>query len=196
MIAIGIALGLGLMCAIPWRIHLSKGNMEEAQAGFLGVLIFGAIAGLFLVLMIRSYKISKEVIAADLETSQKNYDVQKPQLLKRINSLDNMITECRNVGAPLLEFLPEKYRNIHATTFMLEALQNLRADTLKEVINLYEAELSNIKMYNQTQLEMQLQQQHMEAIQNVMQDIHTNQESIRSDLFQMKAIQFYDTINK
>ena len=44
-----------------------------------------------------------------------------------------------------ISFLPEDYRNLQAIGFMLQAVKNCRADTLKEAINLYELEIRVLK---------------------------------------------------
>ena len=46
----------------------------------------------------------------------------------------------------MVGFLPEKYRNLQATHFMLNAVGDGRAETLKEAFNLYEEQLHRWRM--------------------------------------------------
>ena len=86
-----------------------------------------------------------------------------------------------------LDFLPKKYHSIEALGFMMEAVYNLRADTLKEAINLYEDEL--IRKGNARMQELQY-----ERILYAMQQINENQDRINSNLQDIKTLQFVDII--
>ena len=87
----------------------------------------------------------------------------------------------------LLDFLPTKYHTVHALGFMMEAVYNLRADTLKEAINLYEDDL--IRKDNARMQELQY-----ERILYAMQQINENQDRINSSLQDIKTLQFVDII--
>lgn len=76
------------------------------------------------------------------------YKEKQKNLAEHIANSERMISEI-NVKISALQnsvkynevlFLPEKYRTSQATGRMCEYVQNMRADSLKEAINLYESE--------------------------------------------------------
>jgi hypothetical protein len=83
------------------------------------------------------------------ENESKNRIVAQSQINQseaRINELQKMKEQMLLQKKQALSFLPEVYRNFSAVSFMRQAVQNLRADTLKEAINLYEAELYRVQL--------------------------------------------------
>ena len=96
----------------------------------------------------------------------------------------------------LIEFLPKKYQTADAVVFMLESVKNLRADTLTDVINLYEEELFRRAQLKSTKQIAQMQQQFNEQMLEAMQDIERGQETLQSDLRIVQAMQVYDIITK
>ncbi|MBQ1233411.1 MAG: hypothetical protein IIX86_07760, partial [Clostridia bacterium] len=72
-----------------------------------------------------------------------------------------------------------------AVGFMLEAVQNLRADTLKEAINLYEQELKHMAAMEAAEMQriqsedmlyaMQLAQSTLDANNAILEDIRLNE---------------------
>jgi len=77
----------------------------------------------------------EHLIKPQIEESKNNLESLK-------NNLDIFIIDNHHV----VEFLPETYRNPQATSYMLLAVSNGRADTLKEAINLYEEQLHRWKL--------------------------------------------------
>lgn len=78
------------------------------------------------------------------------YETQiKPQIDESQSNLDSLrknLTTFAQDNHHVVEFLPATYRNPQATSFMLLAVSNGRADTLKEAINLYEEQLHRWKL--------------------------------------------------
>ena len=90
----------------------------------------------------------------------------------------------------LMEFLPVKYRWPDAIYFMLQAVENLRADSLKEVINLYEQELHLLEQERILNNNALMQQRYNESLQQMMQVIDANQQQINSNLKFVQTLQF------
>ena len=51
-----------------------------------------------------------------------------------------------------VEFLPEDYQHTHAVGYMLKAVKNQRADSLKEAINLYYQEFESMTAIEQQRM--------------------------------------------
>ena len=51
-----------------------------------------------------------------------------------------------------VEFLPEDYQHTHAVGYMLKAVKNFRADSLKEAINLYYQEFESLAAIEQQRI--------------------------------------------
>ena len=98
--------------------------------------------------------------------------------------------------APILSFLPPDYQNLHAVGFMLTAVKNCRADTLKEVINLYESELNRIEMMDKINRESQKHRMQAEALAMALEEIAQNQELIDSNLDAIRRQQYFEYLHK
>lgn len=92
----------------------------------------------------------------------------------------------------LLAFLPETYRTSEAACYMLLAVKDGRADTLKEAMNLYEEQLHRWKMEKLAANSARMQQIHMATMQSAMQEIANNQQQIQDQLSAMTALQITD----
>lgn len=100
----------------------------------------------------------------------------------------------QKAATELLAFLPETYRNAEAACFMLLAVKDGRADTLKEAMNLYEEQLHRWKMEKLAANSARMQQIHMEAMQSAMQEIANNQQQIQDQLSTVTALQMADML--
>ena len=89
----------------------------------------------------------------------------------------------------LLAFLPDTYRNTEAACYMLLAVKDGRADTLKEAMNLYEEQLHRWKMEKLAANSARMQQIHMESMQSAMREIAGNQEQIQGQLSAIAGMQ-------
>ena len=88
-----------------------------------------------------------------------------------------------------LAFLPSDYRNAYAIGFMIKALENMRADTLKELVNLYEQELHFLEQERIMNNSAEMQRIHNENMRYAMDTIQRNQERMRSDIQFMQVMQ-------
>ena len=94
----------------------------------------------------------------------------------------------------LLAFLPDTYRNAEAACYMLLAVKDGRADTLKEAMNLYEEQLHRWKMEKIAANSARMQQIHMESMRSAMQEISDNQQHIQDQLSTITALQITDML--
>lgn len=110
--------------------------------------IISIIAVVFLFKKNNSVKIEKkEKLKSQIQKYE--YDLQiNTDILNKVIE-DNYEALCS---------VPEKYRYIHAISAMLDYLNTMRAETLKEAINLYEEEMHRMRM--------EMSQQQLLAIQN------------------------------
>ena len=78
----------------------------------------------------------------------------------------------------------------------LEAVKNLRADTLTGAINLYEEELRWRLTQKAISQQTALQQLQAQRLNDTFNEIQKNQQMIHSDLQTIQALQIVDMINK
>ena len=93
------------------------------------------------------------------------------KIRQQIREIEDERDRFLNEYAYVLDFLPEDYRDVMAVGYMEECIRNLRADTLKEAINLYEEQkhrwtLENLsqQMLAETELHNQIMQAGFKAI--------------------------------
>ena len=95
-------------------------------------------------------------IASDSKTKaiekkqKKKYEREVEPILcaeqKKLDEMERQVELFAKENFHLVEFLPMQYRNLQAVSFMLVAVSNGRADSLKEVYNLYEEQLHRWKL--------------------------------------------------
>ena len=107
-------------------------------------------------------------------------------------NLENAVNEFVAKNIHLIEFLPVKYRDIQAVTFMFCAVSDGRADSLKEAINLYEEQLHRWKLENAAQRAAEMQQ----YMGLAMHELNMRQAETNNLLREIEAIQFMDYVNK
>lgn len=103
-------------------------------------------------------------------------------------------TECfafKTHNSRFVQFLPQKYRNMTATQWMANAVANRRADTLKEVINLYEEQLHRWEMENIGR-EMAYQSAQIEKRLN---NIYRSLDASYTKLQNLEALEMYRLFN-
>lgn len=100
----------------------------------------------------------------------------------------------QKAATELLAFLPETYRNAEAACYMLLAVKDGRADTLKEAMNLYEEQLHRWKMEKLAANSARMQQIHMASMQAALQEISNNQSQIQDQLSTVTALQITDML--
>lgn len=166
--------------------------IDEDPGDFITNLILCIASGIAFFtgvgLIVSAKKLRKKYVIKTKEEYKAEEEKYTDLLKKSTEELNGITAEINEFNANhghFLDFLPEKYRSIEAIGFMLEAVYNLRADTLKEVINLYEAELRDRNIARMQQLQN-------ERMLYAMSQINDNQERINSTLQEIKTLQFVD----
>ncbi|MBQ2715871.1 MAG: hypothetical protein IJF21_03630 [Clostridia bacterium] len=119
----------------------------------------------------------------------------KPQIEE---SQSNLITLKQNLSTfakdnhHVVEFLPASYRNPQATSYMLLAVSNGRADTLKEAINLYEEQLHRWKLEQYARQGAEAQ----EYCALAMDELNSRQAQTNAHLQAIEIMQFVNFITK
>ncbi len=141
-------------------------------------------------------KIANAKYDARIQALKDECDGEIPKLQEEIAKIDTLLSECAEPMADSLKFLPENYRYLRAVVFMGKAIENLRADSLKEAINLYEAHVSDLETKFAMQAAARMQQEQLASINELMQQMNDSQERIADDVNQMKLMQLYEKYNK
>lgn len=82
---------------------------------------------------------------AKYEKLKVDFEEKNKILEDEINRLKEELDAFLGENGKYIEFLPVDYQTVHAVCFMLKSVKNLRADTLKEAINLYDQELKHLE---------------------------------------------------
>lgn len=118
------------------------------------------------------------------------------QINNDIREVEKARNEYARENSHYFNFLPAHYHNESAIAFMLQALENMRADTLKEVINLYEYELHLRRQEQILEDHAYAQRLHNEQMEYLMASINRSQENMRSDMQFMAAMQAIDILTR
>lgn len=104
----------------------------------IAILAFFTFVSLILFIIA---KIRMKKVKSDFKERKRRLDTDIAEMEKSISDIRKAIDKFVEENQQVLKFLPGQYRNLQATSFMLLAVKNQRADTLKEAINLYEEQL-------------------------------------------------------
>ncbi len=91
----------------------------------------------------------------------------------------------------IIEFLPMQYRNLEAVSFMYLAISDGRADSLKEVYNLYEAQLHRWKLEEAAQQAAEAQ----EYMALAMEQLSERQAETNAHLRSIEFMQYMQYLN-
>ena len=127
----------------------------------------------------------KEVVE---DIREQNEDQTQADLAE-IERLEADIATLQEGANELLAFLPETYHNAEAACYMLLAVKDGRADTLKEAMNLYEEQLHRWNMEKLAANSARMQQIYMESMQSAMREIADHQEQIQGQLSAIAGMQ-------
>ena len=108
-------------------------------------LVIATIGICLLVVNSKSTKKHVKLATQKYEELKVDFEEKNKILEDEINRLREELDAFLAENKKHLEFLPVDYQTVHAVGFMLKAVQNLRADTLKEAINLYDQELKHLE---------------------------------------------------
>ena len=158
-----------------------------AAFGFMGVILLAAAAA----------KRRKRVEQATREcaTIEETAQAKIDKLESEIDGLEARMKKYIIDNQHRLSFLPSDYRNPHAIAFMLKALENMRAETLKELINLYEQELHFLAQERILSNNAEMQRIHNESMLYAMESIRRNQEQMQSNIQFMQAMQIISMLD-
>ncbi len=173
-------------------------DISEMSPFIVLMIIFGLIAfgGICLIISASAKrkhyvkKVTKEVSIAEVELQQE-IDKIENDIEKLREGLQKFADENRH----FLDFLPSNYRNPQAIGFMLRAIENLRADTLTDVINLYEQELHFMEQRRILEDTAEMQRIHNENMKYAMESINRNQERTNANLNVIQAMQFISMLS-
>lgn len=180
---------------IPFRAFLYLHISDKPLITPFTIICF-VIGGLLIIATIVSYKKQLHSYSIQQHLLTITLDDRINPLKEEIAQIDTILSECSEIMDTCLKFIPSKYRNLHAVAFMYEAVDNRRADTLKEVINLYEAHLSDLESKHAMQAAARMQQEQLASINELMQQMSDSQERMADDVNQMKLMQLYEKYNK
>ncbi|UBH15810.1 hypothetical protein [Macrococcus armenti] len=104
----------------------------------------------------------KEKIDAEITALRKQDDIVKTYYNTQVNNsaqVTNINNELNKSG--VYDRIPSKYATYVPVVHMLQYVNNMRADTLKEAINLYEQEMHNTNMQKQNDMIINVAQQNL-----------------------------------
>ena len=156
------------------------------------LLSFYMLTTLGVILVISARKLLKKHRANDMiliEQLRQEDEVKNKADEATIAQLEADAVTLQKAANELLAFLPDTYRNTEAACYMLLAVKDGRADTLKEAMNLYEEQLHRWNMEKLAANSARMQQIHMESMQSAMREISDNQEQIQGQLSAIAGMQ-------
>ncbi len=161
-------------------------------------LLLGILGIYFIVSARAKRKIYKNKAMKEYQRVEAEITPLMDEIEKNIDELRNTLRRYANENDYLINFLPSCYRNPDAIGFMLRAVENYRANTLTDVINLYEQELhyrEQERIMNNLNSAIQEQNRQNENILYAMDSISRNQERMNSNLQFVQAMQFINMLD-
>lgn len=183
-------------------IVAGRGFTESDMLGMIGVGLI--IIGLFIMGIIglcligtarRKRKKFKKKAMQEFQDVEARIEPLMDEVEKQIDRLKDRLRQYAEENDHLIRFLPSSYRNPQAIGFMMKAVENLRADNLTDVINLYEQELHYLEQERILSNSAEMQRLHNESMLYAMDSINRNQERINSNLQFMQAMQFINMLD-
>lgn len=107
----------------------------------------------------------------------------------KIKELEEEAEEIKKKYESIISVLPVNYRNFNAASYMLDAIINTRADTLKEAINLYEQALHNWRMEKLLENHIKMNEINAKYASSALSEIQRNQNRIVSELRNVESMQ-------
>ena len=180
LIAIGLE-GMALFLRVFWMLAMM----------LLSMVIVGIC--LIVVSMVARRRIRKK-FKKEFEQTESLLIPAIERMEARINQIKAQKAQFMSENEDVLEFLPYRYQNTQAVGFMLKAIENLRANNLTDVINLYEQEVHYWEQNRILTNHMEMQRIHNESVQYALESIKRNQKQIKSSLRFMQTMQIIDNI--
>jgi len=180
-------------------LEAEEEKLRERLKGIgLTVLLLWPLGIIMLIIWIVqkiNFKKRKEIEERRIKKLSQTAEEKMEEEEQKSNRIKREKAEFLKSQAQILSFLPADYQNLHAVGFMLTAVKNCRADTLKEAINLYESELGRLAMMDKIHRESQRQKMQAEALATALEEIAKNQESIDENLDAIRRQQYYDHLH-
>ncbi len=160
------------------------------------ILLFMGFLGIFFFFLARIKRKKRKAKAfKQCEEEQKEIQLKIDAVENEEEELQANLREFADKNQHYLDFLPSSYRNPQAIGFMLKAVENLRADCLKDVINLYEQELHYLEQERILNNTAEMQRIYNENLIYVMDSIDRNQRQINSSLQNIQTLQFISMLD-
>ena len=122
---------------------------------------------------------------------------QKSELIAKRKDL------VRNKAVATLSLLPPKYIYLEAIDYFIDVVTNMRADTIKEAVNLYEEHLhrqrmeaAQNKLMEQQDKVLQLQQENKAILDSISQSIDVSNQRIASDVHTLEELAMIQYLRK
>ena len=157
---------------------------------------FIASAVIFVMISLLLLIISRARLKKATSECERIYKYQiEPKITEGLKEIKEIKEEVEKYGETyrhLLDFLPTKYRNFQATSYMLMAVTDQRAETLKEAMNLYEEQLHRWKMEDAVQKNIEMQQYMADAID----ELNSRQAETNAHLSAIEQYEFIEYLKK
>ena len=158
--------------------------------------IFIAGATIFIMISLFLLVISRSGLKKAIRETDHIYKYQiEPEITKGLQEIKEIKDETEKYGVAyrhLLDFLPAKYRNFQATSYMLMAVTDQRAETLKEAMNLYEEQLYRWKIEDAMQKNIEMQQYMADAVN----ELNSRQAEANEHLSAIEQYAFIEYLKK
>ena len=161
----------------------------SVMAGFIVVAILFILISLTLLVISRA-RLKKATSECD---HIYKYQIE-PEITKGLQEIKEIKNEVEKYGEAyrhLLDFLPTKYRNFQATSYMFMAITDQRAETLKEAMNLYEEQLHRWKMEDALKKNIEMQQYMADA----MDELNSRQAEANAHLSAVEQLKFIEYLH-
>lgn len=188
---------VGIICILSVSMGLGMPMKDLPETAGLILFVTIVLLSAVVALVVGCFTTKKAKKDKDMEIiAQEAILLQEEPLINAdILKIDEALNQSATARDAAIAFLPDKYRNIYTLDFLLETVKNLRADTLKEAINLYEAHLSDMELknqLNQMQMATQMQTEQLEIMNNYMEQINRNQAQMSDDIADIKYTQYIE----
>ena len=177
---------LGAALFLVGSIYMSEGSFLVGVFFLVGLIAFLVPLIVPIVMVIKNIKHKPKAQKAYDHYYNTTYLPERNRLNDELNRLDISETDWTKENKRLLEFLPHDYREIVAVSFMMNAVKNCRADTLKEAVNLFEEEKRH---WAQMQALQQVAQIQTEYYQLTLAELERNS-AVLEDIRYMETINY------
>ena len=163
---------------LPAFFFLGMIGSYESVNSMFSTFFFTGLPCLIGVALLASIPMSKFTLAKKVEAEyQATKEINDRNIVKlevEIQKIQEDLKEYMRQNQHKLSFIPEDYQDIQAVSFMIRVVHNLRADSLKEALNLYDLELK----HQQTLAVAEQQRAQNENLMTAIKMVNARQEQI------------------